>query len=111
VAGPRRGDRVDPLADVVDLVYDVRPRMQEHRPAQGRPEWAPGEGAIDGRQGGAGEDGDDRGGIGERPEDLPGRAESSPDDGCRPELAVIRQADRDRTPLDRPAVLGRRQSG
>ena len=94
VAGSRAGDRVDALAHVVDLVDDVRARMDQHRADEGREERRPGEQPVDCGECRTGQDRDHRRGVGERPEDLPGRSQPPPGQRAGSELAVVSQSDR-----------------
>jgi len=104
VAGPRRGDRVDALADVVDLVDDVRPGMEEDRAGQRREERREAEAAVDVGERRPREHRDHRGGIREGSEDLPGSSEATPARLHPPEASVVGE----RARSWRPDALGRR---
>ena len=93
VAGPRAGDRVDALPDVVDLVDDVGARVEQDGAEQGGHERRPGEPAVDRGQGRPGRHRDDRHGIGERAQDLPDRPGPAPNVRAGAEPAVVGQAD------------------
>ena len=87
VAGARARDGVDALPDVVDLVDDVRPGMEEDRPEQRRDERRPVPELVDPGERRAGEDRDHRRGEGERPQDLVQRAGPTPSAVAGAELA------------------------
>ena len=106
VAGPRAGDRVDALPDVVDLVDDVRARVEEDRAEQGRDERRPVPQLVDPGEGRAGEDRDDRRGEGERPKDLVQRPGSAPCALAAGQLPVVGQAQGDRAGSRDPARDG-----
>ena len=94
VAHARRGDRVDALADVVDLVDDVRAGVEEHPAGEGGQERQPREAAVDRGERTTGQDRDDRRRVGERPQDLVRGAQTAAGTVEEAEPAVVGQADR-----------------
>ncbi len=89
VAGTRRGDRVDALPNVVDLVDDVRADVQEHGGHEGQQEQASVEESLGPGQCAARGDRGDRGRERKRPQHLPQRAAPAAEPRSEPELRVV----------------------
>ncbi len=92
MARPRRSDRVDALADVEDLVDDVRAGLDEHRRGERGQERNPGETAVDRGQRSACHGRHDAHRVSERPDDLVGGGQRPPDLVEDVEVAVVVEA-------------------